>query len=366
MTIHYKKDSQDQQFLNALRQRVNLYFKANALKKTGTTFSYIKAALLLTAYVLAAIAVFYSSAAWQLYLCYALMGNLTIFVALNIAHDAAHSTFSSRRWMNDLLLYALDALGANGYIWKLKHVHSHHPHVNIPDMDGDIKQSNLVRIFPNARFLKFHRFQYLYMPVLYAFYTLIWLCIRDFKDFFSGTISGKPDHQHPRMEYVKLFLGKALFFSRMLLLPYWLLPFSFGQILLGFLFFHVVASYTTMLVLISAHIGEHSVYPAPDADGQLPHSWIRHQLITTTDFATGSWLATQLFGGFNHHVVHHIFPNICHVHYPQITKILIQTCHDFGMPYQSTPTFASAALSHLRFLKLRSQQNRPVAYPDDM
>jgi len=167
--------------------------------------------------------------------------------AIALLVDAAHSTFSDKKWVNNLLLYSFDFLGASGYMWKMKHVHSHHPHVNIPNMDGDIKQSNLVRIFPNAPFLKFHKYQYLYMPFLYAFYTLIWLCFRDFKDYFQTDISGKPQVHHPWQEYVKLFSGKLFFFGRMLLLPYLLMPFSFGQIFLGFVIFHFSASYTVAL-----------------------------------------------------------------------------------------------------------------------
>ncbi len=364
--IIFKKDKKDQLFLKTLRKKVNRYFEEHKIKKTGNTISFFKASLLLLMYLSAFISLFFSANLLQVYTAYASMGILTIFVALNIAHDAAHSTFSSRKWVNQIMLYAFDFLGASGYLWKLKHVHSHHPHVNIPDMDGDIKQSNLVRIFPNAPFLQFHRFQYLYMPVLYAFYTLVWLCFRDFKDFFYTNISGKPKHRHPRMEYVKLILGKCFFFGRMLLLPYYLLPFSFGQILLGFFIFHFCASYTVALALISAHVGEHSVYPEPNEKGEMASSWVRHQIVTTSDFATNNWLITHLFGGFNHHVVHHIFPNICHIHYPKLTAILIQTCSEFNMPYQCTPTLGGAILSHLKFLKIRSQQKLPVSYPEEL
>ena len=366
MEITFKNDHYDQVFWNTLLSRVNQYFTENRLPKTGTAQAHVKAIVIFLAFVFIALGVFFTSTPLQLYLAYAVMGSFTIFVALNIAHDAAHATFSSRGDINRFLLYTFDFLGANGYLWKLKHVHSHHPHVNIPNMDGDIKQSNLVRIFPSAPFLRFHRFQHLYMPLLYAFYTLIWLCFRDFKDFFQVDISGRPGHRHPRGEYVKLFIGKAIFFARMILLPYLLLPFSFGQILLAFLVFHVVASYTTMLALVSAHVGEYSVYPVPDSEGEMPHSWVRHQLITTADFATDNPLVTHLFGGFNHHVVHHLFPNICHIHYPQLTRILVQTCDEFKVPYRSTPTLLSAVISHFKFLRCRSRQNIPVAFPDDM
>ncbi|MGB0840523.1 MAG: fatty acid desaturase, partial [Chitinophagales bacterium] len=146
------------------------------------------------------------------------------------------------------------------------------------------------------------------------------------------------------------------------LIPYFLLPFSLGTILLGFVLFHFAASFTVALALISAHIGEDSVYPEPDAMGKMPTSWIRHQIVTTSDFATHNPVLTHLFGGFNHHVVHHLFPNICHIHYPQLTQILIQTCADYDMPYKSNPTLIRAIFSHWNFLKIRSLRGEKVEY----
>lgn len=359
--IRFKKE-EDTQFVQVLYARVNQYFKDNNLPKTGDASLLIKGTILLATYGATYLLLFFSNNLTQLYLAYIGLGILTIFVALNIAHDAAHGTFATHATWNDRLLYVFDLLGANGYLWQLKHVHSHHPHVNIPNMDGDIKQSNLVRIFPNAPRLSFHRYQYLYMPILYLFYTLNWLLFRDFRDFFQTNISGKPNIQHAKKEYVKLIVGKIIYLSRMIFLPYFLLPFSFPQILVGFLIFHFAASFTVTLALVSAHIGEDSVYPEPNKNGEMPSSWVRHQIVTTCDFATDNSLITHLFGGFNHHVVHHLFPNICHIHYPVLTKILAETCREFKMPYQANDTLIQAIWSHLKFLKKRSLEGKKVAY----
>jgi len=360
--IKFKKDPADILFFKTLRSRVNDYFKTEQIAKTGNKKSHIKAALLMLSYIAVNVVLLFSITTFQLYLAYSVLGILTIFVALNIAHDAAHGTFSKSKRINNIMLYVFDFLGANGYIWKLKHVHSHHPHVNIPNMDGDIKQSNLVRIFPNAPYLNIHKYQYLYMPILYACYTLIWLLFRDFKDFFETNVSGKANIKHTTKNWIALFMGKFFYICRMIIIPYLLLPFTLPQILLGFLIFHISASLTVALALVSAHIGEESVYPEPNENGEMPHSYIRHQIVTTYDFATNNKMITHLFGGFNHHVVHHLFPGICHIHYPKLTKILKQTCSEFDMPYFSNPTLLSAVSSHLKFLKMRSKQEIPVPY----
>lgn len=362
MQLQFKNNSKDQAFQKELYKRINSYFVDHKLSKSADGKAIAKAIFLGLLYIAMTVSLYFATTIWNYYLINVLLGMLTIFVALNIAHDAAHNVFSSRPKINNLLLYTFDLLGASGYMWRLKHVHSHHPHVNIPNMDGDIKQTNLVRIFPDAPFLRLHQYQYLYMPILYLFYTLVWLLFRDFKDYFQTDISGKPGVKHPIREYIKLIIGKSFFFGRMLILPLLILPFAGWQVLLGFVFFHFAASLTVALALISAHIGEDSVYPAPNEQGQMENSWIRHQMITTCDFGTQSSVLTHLFGGFNHHIIHHLCPNICHIHYPRLTEVLKQTCKEYGMPYNSNPTLLDAMLSHLRFLKLRSKQGIKVEY----
>ena len=43
-------------------------------------------------------------------------------------------------------------------------------------------------------------------------------------------------------------------------------------------------------------------------------------MYTTANFATDSKLAAFFTGGLNQQVEHHLFPNICHVHYKKLSK----------------------------------------------
>ena len=42
-------------------------------------------------------------------------------------------------------------------------------------------------------------------------------------------------------------------------------------------------------------------------------------------------------------VVHHLFPGICHTHYPAIAPIVMDTCKEFNVPYKVYPTVSSFA-----------------------
>lgn len=94
-------------------------------------------------------------------------------------------------------------------------------------------------------------------------------------------------------------------------------------------------------------------FPQPDDEGKLSHTWAEHQLIVTSDFAPNSKIVTSLMGGFNLHVVHHLFPTVSHSHYPTLTKIVRQTAADFGITYQSM-SLGEAMISHWKLLRKNS------------
>jgi linoleoyl-CoA desaturase len=53
----------------------------------------------------------------------------------------------------------------------------------------------------------------------------------------------------------------------------------------------------------------------------------------------------------NFQIEHHLFPNVCHVHYRKISEIVRATAMEFGLPYKSEPTFFGAIAGHARLLK---------------
>jgi linoleoyl-CoA desaturase len=94
-----------------------------------------------------------------------------------------------------------------------------------------------------------------------------------------------------------------------------------------------------------------TTYPLPNEEGQMEHNWLVHQLHTTANFAQYNKAFTWFVGGLNHQVEHHLFPNICHVHYPKITKIIQDTAKEFNLPHHSFPTFGNALTNHIQLLK---------------
>lgn len=336
-------------FYATLRQRGEKHL--SAASPTAHNLLYIKALCLVLIYFFCFWNVLFGEKIW---LWYALTGFFTVPMILNIGHEAVHNSFSKNARFNHFCALVFNLVGASGQIWRERHVKSHHVLPNIYGHDSDIAQNKLARIAPATPFMPAHRFQHFYMPILYLIYTLNWLVYRDFKDaklFFTNKKKAPKN-------WAGLIFTKVFYFGYALFLPMAIRPEPWTTVFLGFILMQFVLSATTFLVLVSAHVGEDAVFPMPDENGKIHHSWAAHQLITTTDFATENWLVTHLFGGFNHHAVHHLFPQVSHVHYPALTKIVRQTACEFGLPYQCFSSIPEAIASHFRFLKKNA--NPPV------
>lgn len=293
-----------------------------------------------------------------LFLFYILMGFSMIIVFVNSFHDAAHNAVFFNKKHNRIYCYVLELFGSNSEIWIQRHISLHHPYPNVQNWDCDIKQSDVVRIFPNAPWYAFHRVQHIYMWFLYPFYTLIWLFSRDFKDFF-GTKDNylKRIYKIPTAEYIKLFVAKSFNIFYMLIIPYLVLDQSFGMIFSAWFVMHLSASLLGVVALISTHVDEHAVFPESPADGKINNTWAYHQMLVTKDFSAGNPITDFLYGGFTHHVAHHLFPTVGHTYYTKITPIIRKYAKEYDLPYTCYPVF-SAIRSHFILLKNQGKQGK--------
>lgn len=124
------------------------------------------------------------------------------------------------------------------------------------------------------------------------------------------------------------------------------------------------------LVFQLAHVVEGTSFPLPNDHGNIEEAWAIHQMRTTANFAVDCKLTGFLCGGLNRQVEHHLFPKICHIHYPAIGAIVKQTALDFNLDYIESPTFGAALVSHYKTLKRLGKEtysetpyiNRPDQY----
>jgi len=352
-TIRFSSERAD--FFTTLNHRVNDYFKsaeiarhANTEMRIKTVFMYV---LYLAPYVLMLTGVV--SNVWgMLAMCF-LMGTGIAGIGLSVMHDANHGSYSTKRWVNDLLGYSLNLVGGNAFNWKVQHNVLHHTYTNIHDVDEDISPRGVLRMTPYSDWKPIHQFQHMYAWFLYGLMTLVWVFIKDFVRIVRYERDGlvKKQKADIHQEWTVLLVTKVLYFAYILVIPMIILQIVWWQWLIGFLLMHYVAGFILAVIFQPAHVIDGTEYPLPDEDGRMDNSWAIHQLYTTTNFANNSNVFSWYVGGLNFQIEHHLFPNVCHVHYRKIAGIVKQTAHEFDLPYKSEPTFIHALSGHARLLK---------------
>jgi linoleoyl-CoA desaturase len=338
-------------FFATLRQRVDAYFKAQSLDKHSDKRMVIKTIFMLALYIVPfLVALFLHPVSWVTVMLGVLMGLGLAGIGMCIMHDAVHGAYSRSHKINKLIGYSIHLLGASLINWKIQHNVLHHTYTNVVTHDEDIQDKLILRFSPHTEIKWYHKIQVVYAFLFYSLMTLYWTTVKDFVQFQRYYKKGLIKEKDYLPDFLKLVLGKLAYFIVILILPVYLFDCSWLQTLLLFLSMHFVAGIVLTIVFQLAHTVDETSYPLPDDLGVIHNNWAVHQLQTTVDFARDSKILTWYLGGLNFQIEHHLFPSICHVHYPAIAKIVESTASEFGIPYYHHPTLLSAVQSHLQAL----------------
>lgn len=276
--------------------------------------------------------------------------NMTL-IGFNICHDALHGSYSDQKWVNSSLGWFFNFIGANEYVWKITHNQIHHTYTNIVGHDADLEVApGIIRINDTEEWKPIHKYQHIYSFMLYSLSSLSWFFKKDYMKFFDKSLREK-NSKPPTSEYVKLFAYKALYYTLFLVFPLVFMPFTWPTVLAILLVMHFAEGMVMGNVFQLAHLVEETDMPEPNTNKSISDPWAVHQMKTTANFARKNGFVTSMFGGLNYQIEHHLFPNICHIHYPAISEIVKSTAEEFGLPYHENETFFSAVKSHYNFLK---------------
>ncbi len=338
-------------FEKELRRRVLDYFSATGRCKRDCPQMYWMSGITLAGFAVCyVLLVFVAHTVWQGVPLAAALALCTASIGFNIQHDGGHQAYSDRRWLNRLAAWTLDLIGGSSQRWHWKHTVIHHMYVNITGYDEDVDLGMLGRLTPHQKRRPWQRWQHLYIWFFYGLLALKMQLLDDARYLIAGKIG---PHTLPRPRgwpLVFLVVGKSIFFAwalavPMLLHPVWVV-----------LFYYVIASVVLgtvmVLVFIIPHCVDKADFPLPQAGtARMDTPWAVHQARVTVDFAQDSRVLTWLLGGLNYHKEHHLFPLICHVNYPGMSKIVKETCLEFGVPYSTHRTFTEGIAAHYRWLK---------------
>lgn len=290
-----------------------------------------------------------------------LLGLAMAGVGFNIQHDGGHSAYSRRPWVNKLAALSLDLLGGTAYFWHFKHNIAHHTHPNVEGHDDDVNVGPLGRMTPHQKWRPPYRYQCAYMWLIYALLALEWQISGEFRNLIGKRRIGSTRVPFPCLrEHAIFWAGKVVFFGLAFVVPLTIHPVS------RVLGVYVIAAATLGLVLATvfqlAHCTEEAQFRVlASGCSSVQRPWAEHQVETTVDFARTNRLLAWYLGGLNFQVVHHLFPRICHVHYPALAPIVEQVCRTHGVKYFAFPTARAAFRSHVRWLRVMGRRPAPAA-----
>ena len=342
-------------FHSEIKSRVNRYFGEIKKPTTGNTSLFVKAVIFFSIYILLYIDLVFFTHAWFISLLECvLFGGVTAAIGFNVMHDGGHGSFSKYNWLNKIAGYSLNVLGASALLWNMKHNILHHTYTNIDGVDDDIEVKPMLRLCKSQKRYFFHKFQHYYVWFLYTLLHILWIWGTDFKKYFKREIAHTPLRKWTIQEHVSFWLAKIIYFIIMVAVPVYFL--GFVTWFTGFLVMVMVSGFTIGIVFQLAHTVEETEFPLPvETSGKVENEWAIHQVVTTANFATNNRFISWLVGGLNFQVEHHLFPRISHIHYPAISKIIKQTCKEYGIKYNEFPKMRHAIASHYQYIRKLGQ-----------
>jgi len=348
------EDKKDILFFSTLRQRIDLYFKDNNISKHYNTQMVVKTIVLLSCYILpfAALLIFQPTIGIAMAI-WVIMAFAKSGIGMSVMHDANHGAYSSKAKINRFLGLTINLIGGIAFTWKLQHNIMHHTYTNIVHMDDDIEDKAIMRFSPHTKVVKIQKFQFIYAFLFYGILTVYWSFLKDFVQFHKYSKSGvnKGTRADNRKMLSKIILLKLFYVFIFFALPILILKMPALNYVLGYLLMQFISGILLAVIFQLAHTVEETSHPIPNETGNIENNWAIHQMNTTANFSQNNKFISWYVGGLNFQVEHHLFPTICHVHYPRIAGIVRSTAKEFGIPYLENKTLWKALKSHVRTLQ---------------
>ena len=359
----YRANGEEDEFHYECKQAAEKYFKENKLDPREHPEMWVKSAAILTGVVLFHYLSFFSAnvAFFPLACVFAVLhGVCKAEVGVSIQHDANHGAYSNNKKVMHAMQLTLDVVGASSFMWKQQHVVGHHAFTNVEDIDPDIRcdEKNDVRrvnyMQPHAFF---HRAQHVYLALAYGLLSFKSCFFDDFSARKNNKIGWVTVPKFERREFFEFWGSKAAWAFYYLYLPfkYSVHNDSYAKLFALWTLTEFTTGWLLAFMFQVAHVTpDVEFFKVDEKTGVITSnkSWAEAQLASSADFAHGSKFWTHFSGGLNYQVIHHLFPGVCHVHYPQLAPLVMDVCKKRGLEYVVYPTFSAALRAHFRHLKM--------------
>ena len=341
----------EKKFIKSLKVDVSKYFLKNKIDKKGSFELYFKSFFMFCLYFVPYFVMIFGfvtnpSLFW---IFWVLMGFGMAGIGMSVMHDGNHNSFSKKKYINKIMGSSLYFLGGTSKIWKIQHNRLHHTYTNMMGHDPDVSPIKLLRFSPDAPYKKIYRFQFIYAWFLYGLMTFSFATIKEFKQLFEwkkNKIISKKEFSDLMFDLV---FYKCIYYVFILFIPLIVLNISFLNWFGLFFLMHFVAGFFLAIVFQTAHIMPDCKHDS-FSDKMDVNSWAINQVLTTCNYSPNSVFFSWFIGGLNYQIEHHLFPNISHIHYPNISKLVKEKTKQYKLPYNCKKNFLSAIFSHAKML----------------
>lgn len=340
-------------FLAELAVRIGQHFEGRGYSRKGDTTMACKVCLGLLAWALTYAGLFIATTPEIFAIIYVVHGLTHAFIAVNIGHDANHGAISERPWVNHLLAFSMDLCGINSAIWRRLHHHAHHYCINIEGEDEALDGRGMLRFSPVAPWRPWHRLQSFYALPAYALSSLDYVLTKQVRTLLYRRYIAT--WQFGTTQWLYLLISKAVYFGYMIVIPVWLMGQPLWVVIAAFVAAHAAIGVILVIVFETTHVVSGNAFPERV---DRVAGFENHIFATTQDVATGSILLSTTIGGLNHHVIHHLFPSLCHTHCSQLTPIVREVAIRHGFAYREAPSFSGAVSQHFRHLSALGAASR--------
>jgi fatty acid desaturase len=284
---------------------------------------------------LGGIAVFVMADSWILRICGILVSTVGSMSVGTNTHTASHHGTSTKKWVNDALTYFGYPvfLGLSATYWRYMHVIRHHPAPNVIGMDMDhdltpwfclvrpqIEETSGLRrfyyehlqffVFPFA--LAFNGFNFQRAGLRYLYSSL-----------------GDPKTR-PKTPYVIDVASMLVHYFIWIIVPMAFFPAT--SVLLFYALRLALLGYAMFAVLAPGHFPDEAIVIEKTELGE--ENFILRQTATSINFRTG-FIGRLVCSGLEYQIEHHLFPNLSHVHYPQVSEVVKEFCRENGYPHRT-------------------------------
>ncbi|MBI3884039.1 MAG: acyl-CoA desaturase [Sphingobacteriales bacterium] len=347
-------DNRNNKFFQDLKASVDEYFESKKIKKTGDWRLFIKTIILFsTAITVYGALIFFKKDIETVpaILLAGLLGYIGASIGFAVMHDANHGSYSTNAKLNDFLGLSINALGASSFFWKQKHNIIHHTYTNVDGIDDDIAKAPIIRHCESQKWVPAHKVQFIYLPFIYALSTIFWIFIMDPTKYFTRRIFSTEAWKMSTKNHIIFWATKVFYVAIYIVIP--AMVWGWGAWAIGYFVMNAVMGFTLSLVFQLAHVVENTEFEHVPLDEtkHIETAWAEHQVRTTSNFAMGNKVISWFVGGLNYQIEHHLFPRVSHIHYPAISKIVMEKCKQYNLPYNKYNTLTEAVISHFKVMK---------------